>query len=180
MALISVILPVHDAVDYLPTAAASLSAQSHSDFEIIAIDDGSTDGSGQVLERWKAREPRLRTMRRENRGLISTLNEAIGMASGRYLARMDADDFAFASRLGAQFDAFSEDPNLVVCGTNFVTLLPNGRAIPADPDVQTSHRELRIASRFYTSLRHPTVMIDRERAGPEPIYDKAYPHAEDF
>ncbi|MBU2962676.1 glycosyltransferase [Citreicella sp. C3M06] len=176
----SVLLPVFNSEKFLSQALTSLSAQSFADFEVIAIDDGSTDRSGDMLAAHAAADPRFHVTRRENRGLIATLNEAIAMAQGRFLARMDADDICFPSRFKAQLAAFAVDPGLAICGTNFVTMHANGRVSRAGADILSEPRDLAIASRFFTSLRHPTIMIDREAMGDQLHYDNAYPCAEDF
>ena len=149
--------------------------------EVLALDDGSTDGSGRILDAFAERDPRVRVIHRENRGLIATLNEGIARASGRYVARMDADDIAFPERLQAQIDAFEADPDLVLSGCNFVLLYPGDRAAPNAGLFRTDADSLRVACRFGTCLRHPTVMIDRERIDEADLrYDPGYPAAEDF
>ncbi|CAG1020067.1 partial heptose III glucuronosyltransferase, partial [Patescibacteria group bacterium] len=85
--VISVILPVYNAEQYIAEAIDSILNQSFSDFELIIIDDGSTDGSLAIIRGYQ--DGRIRVISRENRGLVATLNEGIGLARGVWLARMD-------------------------------------------------------------------------------------------
>ena len=162
-------------------ALASLQLQRHRDIEIIAIDDGSTDDSGEILWRAAAADPRIRVVQRENRGLIDTLNEGLDLARGDFVARMDADDIAYPDRIGRQLAAFAAEPGLAMCGTHFDTIHHRGAALPPGLADVTDNRELRVLSRFCTILRHPTVMFRRSAIPPGALrYDPAYPCAEDF
>jgi glycosyltransferase involved in cell wall biosynthesis len=181
MTRVSVILPVHDARAYLALALASLLEQSHRDIHVIAIDDGSTDGSSDILDAAANHDARVTVIRRENRGLVATLNEGLARADTDYIARMDADDIAYPNRLAEQLRAFELDPALGLLGTNFTTLFTATRIAPAAPPQLRGPGERGIFGRFCTSLRHPTVMVRRTRIGAEDLhYDPAYIHAEDF
>lgn len=114
---VSVLLPCRDAAATLEASLRSLSAQRWSGFEVVAVDDGSRDGTGELLERWGDRDDRLRVLRTERRGLVPALNDAARVARGRLLARMDADDVAHPERLGSQVAFMEERPELAACGT---------------------------------------------------------------
>src|SRR5437773_3802703 len=101
---LSVLLPVRDAAPYLTASLASLWRQTHADFEVVAVNDGSTDGSGEALERAAAREPRLRVIHTPARGLPLALNEAWQHARSPLLARHDADDVSHRTRFALQLD----------------------------------------------------------------------------
>lgn len=100
--LVSVVLPVYNGEEYLVDAINSILVQTFSDFELILIDDGSTDGSPKILKECEHRDPRVRVIVRENRGLVITLNNAIDIARGKWIARMDQDDIALPHRLERQ------------------------------------------------------------------------------
>src|SRR5258706_1545517 len=115
--LISVLLPVRDAAPYLDAALDSLSRQTLGDFEIIAIDDGSTDRSRDILARHAASDPRIEVHAQGAQGLIATLNRGLALARGTYLARMDADDIAWPERFAAQAAFLANHPSVaLVCG----------------------------------------------------------------
>ena len=91
---ITVLLPVYNGEKFIAEAVTSILEQSYANFELLVMDDGSTDGTPQVLEPLAAGDARVRVHRRENRGLIATLNEGLAMCSTELVARMDADDWA--------------------------------------------------------------------------------------
>jgi len=109
---ISVLLPVWNAEPYLEECLQSLAAQSWTDFEVIAVDDGSDDGSGERLEDWAARDGRCRLFRLPHQGLVKTLNAGLERCRGELVARMDADDLADPRRLELQATALRQDPSL--------------------------------------------------------------------
>ena len=113
---VSVLLPVRDGGDLLHEALDSLVAQSFDDFEVVVVDDGSTDDTAAVLSNWARRDPRVRIIRQEAAGIVAALERARAAARGRYLARMDADDIAHVRRLEAQFSFMEARPDVAACG----------------------------------------------------------------
>src|SRR5262245_46608010 len=123
MPAVSVLLPVRDAGRHLLPSLASLTRQTFRDFEIVAVNDGSRDGSGERLERLERREPRLRVVHSEPIGLPSALNLALAHARGPWIARHDADDLSHARRLGAQYEWLTAHRAMSVLGCR-VRLFP--------------------------------------------------------
>lgn len=114
--IVSVLLPVRDAGVHLDQALASMAAQTFGAYELIAVDDGSTDGSAERLERWAERDPRIRVLRRAAEGIEAALEHARGEARGRYIARMDADDVSAPTRLESQLAMMERHPDWAGCG----------------------------------------------------------------
>jgi glycosyltransferase involved in cell wall biosynthesis len=102
--LVSVVMSVFNGQAFLSEAVESILQQTLRDFEFVVIDDGSTDGTGDILSTFVERDKRMRVFRQENQGRPKSLNDGIALASGKYIARMDADDIALPDRLGKQVD----------------------------------------------------------------------------
>ncbi|HMO65446.1 MAG TPA: glycosyltransferase family 2 protein, partial [Verrucomicrobiota bacterium] len=113
---VSVVLPVFNALATLPRAVASVRAQTFTDWELVAVDDGSTDGSGEWLARAAKEEPRLRVLRRPHAGLVPALKDGLDAARGEFIARLDADDECLPDRLAAQVAMLDADPSFGVAG----------------------------------------------------------------
>ena len=108
---VSVLMPVYSARAYLAEAVRSVLGQTFSDFELIAIDDGSTDDSLDILRRETSGHSRVRIVSRPNTGYSPALNEALALATGRYVARMDADDVAMPRRFELQVAGWMRNRN---------------------------------------------------------------------
>ncbi|MAN95821.1 MAG: glycosyl transferase [Gemmatimonadetes bacterium] len=115
-AAISVLLPVRDAAPYLPECIASLRAQTFEDFEVLAVDDGSTDDSPGLLSAWAREDSRVSVVHQPPGGIVLALEAGRTSARGRYLARMDADDIAEPTRFAEQFMLLEGRPDLAGCG----------------------------------------------------------------
>lgn len=123
---LSVLFPCRDAGAHLPDAIRSLEAQTFRDFEVIAVDDGSRDETREILERWAARDPRVRLIRSQRNGLPRALQEGADACRGELIARFDADDVAHPRRFAAQVRFLSRNPDLVGAGTR-VRYFPHAR-----------------------------------------------------
>lgn len=117
MPAVSVLLPCWNAARTLPETLSSLTHQTLSDFEIIAVDDGSTDGTLEILEDWQVRDPRLRIITREHAGIVPTVNAGWPACQSPYIARMDADDRAHPERLALQVQYLEDHPQTAAVGS---------------------------------------------------------------
>lgn len=113
---VSILMPVYNAADTLAETLESLQRQTLEEFEIVAVDDGSEDGSGEILEEWQRREERLRSLFAGHEGLIPALNRGLELCRGRFVARMDADDLAHPQRLEKQVALLEERADISVVG----------------------------------------------------------------
>lgn len=122
--LVSIVLPVYNAEAYLPECLASLTHQTYVNFEIIAINDGSTDGSEEIIK--SLRDSRILYSENDgNRGIVFSLNRGLELARGDFVARMDADDVADETRLHRQVSFLNARPDIAVVGSQ-------GRIIDGD------------------------------------------------
>lgn len=123
---ISVLLPVRDAARFLPECIESLRAQTLGDFEVLAVDDGSTDESPELLSGWARDDDRVTVIRQAPIGIVAALEAGRKRARGRYLARMDADDVADPARFAEQLAWIEQRPDAAGCGAG-VRYFPRSR-----------------------------------------------------
>jgi len=176
---VSVILPVYNGEQYLCEAIESILGQSYSNIELIVIDDGSSDGSWSIIENYAKNDSRMSIKKRENRGLVSTLNELISMCTGMYIARMDADDIAHRSRIEVQVQHLTAHKDVAVVGTGY-QYIDNDGEILGKRRVVSEHDWVRASILFGNPIAHPTVMFNKVICGSALSYDPYYEHAEDF
>jgi glycosyltransferase involved in cell wall biosynthesis len=119
---VSVLMPARDAAEWIGEAIESIRAQTLGDWELISVDDGSSDATAGILDEYRRREPRIRVCAtsESDRGLVAALNRGLREVRGRYVARMDADDVAHPDRLAEQVGALDADASLaaVACGVD--------------------------------------------------------------
>lgn len=113
---ISVLLPVRNGESVIRSALESLSRQTFPSFEVLVIDDGSTDGTGDILREIARGDTRIHVLSQEPRGIVSALELGRTKARGPYLARMDADDEAVPDRFERQMELMTSDRRIVACG----------------------------------------------------------------
>jgi glycosyltransferase involved in cell wall biosynthesis len=160
--LVSVLLPVYNAGDYLDSAVRSILDQSYQMLELIAIDDGSTDGSGDRLRDHADRDKRMRVISRENRGLVHSLQELIELAQGDLLARMDADDLSMPERIEHQVQFFEKQSDVVCVGGGIIIIDEEDRELHHPPPVLGNAHVQRSALEGRMPICHPAAMF---RAG---------------
>jgi glycosyltransferase involved in cell wall biosynthesis len=113
---LSVLLPVRNGEETVRAALDSITAQTFADFELLVVDDGSTDGTRGVLQQAALEDTRIRVFAQEPSGIVAALERARASARGRFLARMDADDLSLPRRFQLQVDLIRSDRRIVACG----------------------------------------------------------------
>jgi glycosyltransferase involved in cell wall biosynthesis len=111
---VSVIIPVHNAGQFLVETLQSVLAQTHRNFELITIDDGSTDASYEILKEFARRDARIVALHRKHQGVAATANEGLDIARNELVARIDADDLMLPQRLERQLSFMHENPEISV------------------------------------------------------------------
>ncbi len=178
--MVSVIMPMHNAERYLGAAIESIQMQSHTDWELLCLDDGSADGSANLAESYARSDGRIRCVRFAKRGIVPTMNDGISMSSGQWVARMDADDLSRPDRFRTQLDFLKSRPEIAVVGTGCQIIDPAGR-IQKEKRYCCDPEEIRRELLQRNCICHPTVMMRREALmemkGP---YRSAFHFAEDY
>jgi GT2 family glycosyltransferase len=160
-AVVSVLMPVHNAGPYLARAVESILSQTYVDFEFVIIDDGSTDRSGATLEQYAARDRRIRLVSRRNTGYTIALNELLGLARGDLIARMDADDVALPHRLARQVAFLQEHAEIVCAGSAVQFIDAAGRLLRTGHPGMEHEEILARALNGDCALNHPSVLMRR-------------------
>jgi len=172
-------MPVYNAEKYLEQAIGSILRQTYTDFDLIICYDNSIDKSLKIINEFKSRDSRITISHGERRGLISALNDGIKLSQGQYIARMDADDISFPSRLEEQVHFMDANPEIGVSGTwietfgevekKYVSFFP-----PSDDG-------LKVRLLFSVPFAHPSVMIRRKLITDYDLfYNKNYETVEDY
>ena len=164
---VSVLVAVRNGEEFLEAALASLAAQTFSDFEIVIVDNGSTDRTAQIMSGWEKRDPRLRAFHHDRPGLSGSLILAASHARAPLLARLDADDIALPERLAVQYAAMSDRPSLGLIGSWVELIDLDGRRI-GERRLLVSDGKLRAFLQTGNPFCHSTIMMRRdayERAG---------------
>jgi len=177
---ISVLMPVYNAEKYIKAAVESILKQTFTDFEFIIINDGSTDGTLKILEDYALQDKRIHLISRENKGLVATLNEGIDLVKSPLIARMDADDIAFRTRLTEQVEYLMHNPDVVCVGSFFELMDEKGRGLTVlespitDKDIQND------LIKGHTVICHPTVLMRTESVCKVGKYREKYYLVEDL
>lgn len=181
MPRVSVVVPVYNAQAYLAEAMDSILGQTFFDFEVIVIDDGSTDKSKEILEKYAADDTRVRLVSRENKGVTATLNEGISLSRGTYIARMDADDITLPDRFEKQVEFLDRHSDTVVVGGQVILIDPNGQIL-CEMDLPCTHAEIdgRHMGSIGSVIFHPATMIRANALRQCNGYDEKAEAAEDF
>jgi glycosyltransferase involved in cell wall biosynthesis len=153
--LISIILPVYNGETYLEDSIKSILNQTYQNFELIIINDGSTDSSHLIIEKF-LKSNKIIYKSRKNKGLVNTLNEGIKLSSGNYIARMDQDDISYPKRLEKQLN-FMQKNNIDVCGTSYQVINEQGKIIKT-VESHKNNFEI-ILSAMMVPFIHPSVMF---------------------
>ena len=173
--LVSVILPVYNAEQFIGQALESMLQQTFDDFELIAIDDGSTDHSLEILKKYASADKRIKILSREHSGLVASLNRGVETARGKWIARMDADDIAMPQRFERQLQ-WLEKTGADICGS-WVKLFGTGdRRIIKHPQTDDA---IKMKMIFCCPFTHSSVMMKTELVR-QLHYDNAWENSEDY
>lgn len=173
---LSVILPVYNQERYLGASIQSVLTQTFRDFELLVIDDGSTDATPKILE--AIDDPRLRIIRNDHSGFIQALRTGVEHAGAPWLARMDSDDISAPHRFETQMAFLGAHPECVFVGSIFGIITPNDRFLT--PLERFDWRTLTPADITFASVSFadPSTVFCRRTAMESGLYDESFPKNE--
>jgi glycosyltransferase involved in cell wall biosynthesis len=174
---ISVLMPVYNGERFLREAIDSVLSQSFTLFELILLNDGSTDESENIILSYK--DERIVYVKNErNLGLIAILNKGIELCKGKYIARMDADDISLPDRFKRQIEFMESNPNCAVLGTNYINFSDSFEVKLVGPETSD---EIKTHLLFSCCVCHPSVLIKKESLMQlDVFYNKDYKYVEDY
>lgn len=165
--LVSIIMSVYNGEKYLFESIESIINQTFKDFEFIIINDGSIDTSLEIIQNFQAIDKRIVLINRENRGLISSLNEGMSIACGEYIARMDADDISYPQRIQKQVDFLQRNQHIDLCGSWIRTFNENNSKLYKYPQFDI---QIKATFLFQNPLAHPSIMFRKN------LFSNYYPY----
>ncbi len=167
--LVSVLLPVYNAEKFLETCLISIREQSYQSFEVIAVDDGSNDSSPAILSDMAAVDQRFKLIQfPKNRGIVSALNTGLEQSSGRWIARIDADDIMHPHRLDIQLKHMLNHPQVDILGCRINLFRYEGDLTPGQLRYQDwsnsllSDREIKTNIFAESPIMHPTFFVSKQ------------------
>jgi glycosyltransferase involved in cell wall biosynthesis len=156
---VSVLMPARNTERYIREAVESILAQTFRDFELLIVDDGSTDSTRDILRELAARDRRIVLQEREHGGYVSALNDMLQRARGDLIARMDADDIAHPGRFRQQVEFLSEHPEVVCVGSAFDIIDELGDRLTRLTPPATDAEIQPLLLRGHTAICHPSAMM---------------------
>lgn len=171
-------MPVYNAERFVREAIESILAQTYADFELIIINDGSTDRSEEIIRSFS--DSRIHLISQSNAGVIGALNAGLKVARGIYIARMDADDISESTRLEKQVNFLKGNPDIALCGTWATTIDEKGVEIGKYEYPPINHTSIRQIMVRRNPFIHPSIMFTKKAIESVGIYDPRYKHAEDY
>ncbi len=162
MALVSVIMPVYNGEKYLAEAIDSILVQTFTDFELLIVDDGSQDGSAEIIRSYEKRDRRIRFFQlEENMGAATARNRGISAAGGEYVTSMDCDDVSLPERLQKQVDFLQSNPNIGGLGTCARMVHEDLKTTIGNFNVPQQHAHIALNMFVGASFVGATVMLRR-------------------
>ncbi|MEO8664322.1 MAG: glycosyltransferase [Ignavibacteria bacterium] len=178
---ISVITTVYNCENYIKQSIESISNQSFVDFEYIIVDDGSTDGTLTAVQKLTVSDKRIILIRNKtNSGRVNSLNSALEIAQGEFIAMQDADDISLNDRLEKEFLFLKNNPGYVLVGSNIIVMDQNENFI-SKPDRPHIDLEAKFGLLFMCTFANPSIMYRKKIIDENNIkYEQNFNHVEDF
>lgn len=177
--VVSVVLSAYNAEKFINISIASILSQTLTDYELIIINDGSTDSTLSIIKGLASKDSRIRYVSRDNRGLVDSLNEAIGLASTEIIVRHDVDDLSLPNRLEKQYDYLMQNPEVILVGSSINTVDENYNYLNTHK-VLIGNNELKLELMVRSPFAHGSVMFRKNAFIKAGRYRKAEWPAEDY
>lgn len=158
--LITVLMPAYNAEKYIADAISSVLDQTFTDFELLIVNDGSTDKTEEIVGSFA--DARIRLINKDHEGLAVALNKGIHLARSGYIARFDADDLCFPQRLQAQYDFMMDHPGYAIIGSDAEYMDKNGNYVFTHRSAAHSYEEILLLYKTHCPFIHSSVLFKKE------------------
>lgn len=159
---ITVLMPAYNAAAYIREAIDSVLVQTFTDFELVIVNDGSTDNTEQIIRSYS--DPRIVLFSQENQGVIGALNSGLKIARAEYIARFDADDVCYPQRLAFQYKFMQDNPEYVLIGSASDYIDKDGNFLFTWDPPAYEHDDLQQAIYTTCPFDHPSIMYKKQTA----------------
>lgn len=178
--VVTVLMPIYNGESYLDSAINSVLGQTYQAWELLCLDDGSSDNSRAIIQRFSDRDDRIQLIKLDHRGIVSALNHGVKQAQTKFIARLDADDIALPSRFELQIQYLERHPEVALVGGSYQTIRADG-SVWKDNIPPLRYQDVLARLPQSNCIAHPAVMMRRsvldQFEGP---YREWFPFAEDY
>lgn len=178
--IVSVVMTAYNSTRYIESAVQSIQRQTFEDFELIIVDDGSTDNTREIVSKLARYDKRIRLLACDHRGIVPSANEGIGNARGEYLARMDSDDLSMPQRFEWQVSLLRARPEVVLVGGAYQLIDSRGRLLHQITPPLDDQKLQELAMSGRTPIAQPLAMMRREAVDRLGRYHATFEPAEDL
>lgn len=173
-------MPVYNSRSFVGAAVDSILTQTFGDFVFYIVDDGSTDGTGDLVAEQAQRDRRIYLIQQENRGIVASLNRMLALVDTPFVARMDADDIALPDRFARQLERMEADVQLGALGTQFVEIDEAGRALSGGGAMPVGTALVHAELEQRQPIANPTAMFRTKVLRDAGLYREAFRYCEDY
>ena len=178
---ISVIMSVFNHEKYLQKSIDSILSQSYKNFECVIINDGSNKNTKKILELNKLQDKRIKVINNKKRiGLTKSLNIAIKISKGEYIARQDSDDISYFKRFEEQLNFFKKNKKVIMCGTNGILIDNNDSFLKNIKNLENNYEKIKKKLIYENQFIHSSVMVKRNYLLEVKGYDEKFKYAQDY
>lgn len=177
MPKISVTMPVYNGGKYLKESIESVLNQTYKDFELIVVDDGSTDESDSIIKSFQ--DSRIKVLKLKHGGIVKALNEGIEQAVGDYIIRADADDVSDSERFEKLYNYMESNKEIAICGSWAISINEKGENVGEMKYPPIGNRELKKYALLHNPFIHPAVIFRRQEILEVGKY-RNFKHNEDY
>lgn len=182
--LISIVLPVFNGEKYLNLAIDSVIEQTYVNFELIIVDNNSTDSTRDIIQKYTARDKRVKSFICKEKGIVPALNKGLSKCNGTFIARIDDDDIWLTNKLEVQLEFFKHNPLLTLIGTSIILIDEKGNKLPPrrafNNGMSLNQKQISRKLNRNNLFCHSSILIRKEVMEEMGGYSSRFTHCEDY